>query len=84
MERVVGTGKDAGVSIVATDLLFQGGLILALAFGEENQIGTLEGVGWFPEDAAGEDMAVAEGILAVDQEEVEAVAEAEVLVAVVE
>jgi hypothetical protein len=84
MERVVGTGKDAGVSIVATDLLFQGGLVLALAFGEQDKIGALKGVGGFPEDSAGEDMAVAEGILAVDQEEVEAVAEAEVLVAVVE
>jgi hypothetical protein len=84
VERVVGAGKNLGVAVVAPDLLFEGRLVLALAFGEQDKIGTLEGVGWFPEDAAGEDMAVAEGILAVDQEEVEAVAEAEVLVAVVE
>jgi hypothetical protein len=84
MERVMGAGKDAGVAVVATDLFFESGLVLALAFGEEDEVGSLEGVGWFAEHAAGEDMAVAKGILAVDEEKIEAVAEAEVLVAVVE
>jgi len=84
MERVMGAGKDAGVAVVATDLFFEGGLIFALAFGEEDEVGAFEGVGWFAEHAAGEDMAVAKGILAVDEEKIEAVAETKVLVAVVE
>jgi len=53
MERVMGAGEDAGVSIVAADLFFQGGLILALAFGKKDEVGPLEGVGRFAEDAAG-------------------------------
>jgi hypothetical protein len=69
---------------VAADLFFQSGLILALALGEENEIGPFEGVGWFAEDAAGQHVAVAKGILAIHEEEVEAVAESEVLVAVIE
>ena len=84
VERVMGAGEDAGVAVVAADLFFESGLVLVLAFGEKDEVGALEGVGWFAEDAAGEDVAVAEGILAVDEEEIEAVAEAEVLVAVVE
>jgi hypothetical protein len=84
MERVMGAGEDAGVSIVAADLFFQGGLILALALSEENEIGALKGVGGFPEDSAGQHVAVAKGILAINEEEVKAVAQAEVLVAVVE
>ena len=84
MERVMGAGEDLGVPVVAADLFFEGRLVFALAFGEEDEVGALEGVGRFAEDAAGEDVAVAEGILAVDEEEIEAVAEAEVLVAVVE
>jgi hypothetical protein len=84
VERVVGAGEDAGVAVVAADLLFEDGVVFSLAFGEEDEVGALEGVGRLAEDAAGEDVAVAEGILAIDEEEVEAVAEAEVLVAVVE
>jgi hypothetical protein len=84
VERVMGAGKNLGVPIVAADLFFESGLVLALAFGEEDEVGALEGVGRFAQNAAGKDVAVAEGILSVDEEEVEAVTEAEVLVAVVE
>jgi hypothetical protein len=84
MKRVMGAGKNFGVAVVAADLFFELGLVFALAFGEKDQVGALEGVGRFAKDAAGEDVAVAEGILAVDEEEVKAVAEAEVLVAIVE
>jgi len=84
MERVMGAGEDAGVAVVAADLFFESGLVLALAFGEEDEVGSLEGVGRFAEDAAGKNVAVAEGILAVDEEKIEAVAKAEVLIAVVE
>ena len=38
----------------------------------------------FAKNAAGQDVLVSEGVLAVDEEEVEAVAEAEVLEAVIE
>jgi len=84
VKRVVGAGKDAGVAVVAADLFFQGGLVLALTFGEKDEVGPFEGVGRFAENAAGKDVAVAEGILAVDEEKIETVAETEVLVAVVE
>ena len=84
VERVMGAGEDAGVAVVAADLFFERSLVLVLAFGEKDQVGALEGIGGFPEDAAGEDVAVAEGILAIDEEKIEAVAEAEVLIAVVE
>jgi len=83
MERVMGAGKDAGVAVVATDLFFEGGMVLALAFGEENEVGAFEGVGRFAENAAGKNVTVAEGILAVHEEKIETVAEAEVLVAIV-
>ena len=84
VQRVVGAGEDPGVAVVTANLLLHFSLILALAFGEENEIGPLEGIGRFAENTAGEDVAVPERILAVHEEEVKAVAEAEVLVAVVE
>ncbi len=80
----MGTGKDAGVAVVAPDLFFQSGLVLALALGEEDEIGPFEGVGRLAENTAGKNMPVPKGILAIDEEKVEAVAKAEVLVTVVE
>ena len=80
----MGAGEDLGVAVVTTDLFFEGGLVLALAFSEEDEVGAFEGIGRFTENAAREYVAVAERILAIDEEEVKAVAEAEVLVAVVE
>jgi len=77
-------GVDGGVSVVATDLFFDLGVFVAGAFGKEDEIGPAEGIGGFAKDAAGEDVLVAERVLAVDEEEVKAVAEAEVLKAVVE
>jgi hypothetical protein len=81
---MMGAGENLGVAVVAADLFFQLGLILALAFCEEDKIRAFQGIGGFAEDAAGKDVSVAEGILAIDKEEVEAITEAEVLVAVVE
>ena len=81
---MMGAGENLGVAVVAADLFFKLSLVLALALGEKDEVGAFQGVGRFPENAAGEDVSVAEGILAVDEEEVEAVAEAEVLVAVIE
>lgn len=83
VKRMVGAREDAGMAIVPADLFFQGGLVLALAFGEKDKVGALEGVRRFAEDAAGENVPVAEWILAIDEEEIEAVAEAKVLIAVV-
>jgi len=77
-------GVDGGVSVVAADLFFDLGVFVAGAFGEEDEIGPAECIGGFAKDAAGKDVLVAERVLAVDEEEVEAVAEAEVLKAVVE
>jgi hypothetical protein len=84
VERVVSAGKDPGVAVMAADLLFQSGLVLVLALGEEDEIGPFEGVGRLAENTAGKNMPVPKGILAIDEEEVEAVAEAEVLEAIVE
>ena len=72
------------MSVVAADLFFDLGVFVAGAFGEEDEIGSAEGIGGFAKDASGKDVLVAEWVLAVDEEEVKAVAEAEVLEAVVE
>ena len=84
MKGVMAAGVDGGVSVVAADLFFDLGVFVAGAFGEEDEIGPAEGIGGFAKDAAGKDVLVAERVLSVDEEEVEAVAEAEVLKAVVE
>jgi hypothetical protein len=84
MERVMAAGVDGGVSVVAADLFFDLGVFVAGAFGEEDEIGPAECIGGFAKDAAGKDVLVAERVLAVDEEEVEAVAKAEVLKTVVE
>ena len=84
VKGVMATGVDRGVAIVATDLFFEFGVIFARAFGQENEIGPAEGIGGLAEDSAGENVLIAERVLAVDKEEVKAVAEAEVLKAVVE
>jgi hypothetical protein len=81
---MMSAGENLGVAIVAADLFFEGRLIFALAFGEEDEVSAFERVRWFAEYAAGKHVAVAEGILAVNQEKIKAVAEAEVLIAVVE
>ena len=55
-----------------------------MALGEEDEIGAAQGVGWFAEDSSRQNMFVAERILSIDEEEVKAIAEAEVLEAVIE
>ena len=72
------------MAVVTANLLLHFSLILALAFGEENEIGPLEGIGRFAENTAGEDVAVPERILPVHEEKVKAVAKAKVLVTIVE
>jgi len=84
VERVMAAGVDRGVSVVAADLFFHLGVFVACAFGEEDEIGPAEGIGGFAKDAAGEDVLVAEGILAVDEEKIKSITETEVLEAVVE
>ena len=84
VKGVMATGVDRGVAIVATNLFFEFGVIFARAFGEQDEIGPAEGIGGFAQDAAGKDVLIAERVLAVDEEEIEAVAEAEILEAVVE
>ena len=59
-------------------------MFFPLALGEEDEIGAAQGVGWFAEDSSGQNMFVAERILSIDEEEVKAIAEAEVLEAVIE
>ena len=53
VERVMGTGEDAGVAVVTPDLFFESGLVLVLAFGEQDEVSSFEGVWWFPENATG-------------------------------
>ena len=84
MKGVMATGVDGGVAVMAAYLFFKFGVIFARAFGQKDEIGSAEGIGRFAQDSAGQDVLIAEGVLAVDEEEIEAVAEAEVLKAVVE
>ena len=41
------------MAVVAADLFFQLSLVLALALGEKDEVGAFQGVGRFPENAAG-------------------------------
>ena len=84
MKGVMATGVDGGVAVMAAYLFFKFGVIFARAFGQKDEIGSAEGIGRFAQDSAGQDVLIAEGVLAVDEEEIEAVAEAEILEAVVE
>jgi hypothetical protein len=84
MKWVMAAGVDRGVSVMAADLFFDLGVFVAGAFGEEDEIGSAEGIGGFAKDSSGKDVLVPEWVLAVDEEEIKAVAEAEVLEAVVE
>jgi hypothetical protein len=84
MKGVMAAGVDGGMSVVAADFFLHLGVFVAGAFGEEDEIGAAESIGGFAKDSAGEDVLVAEWVLAIDEEEVEAVAEAEVLEAIVE
>ena len=84
MKGVMAARVDGGMSVVAADFFLHLGVFVAGAFGEEDEIGAAESIGGFAKDAAGQDVLVAEWVLAVDEEEVEAVAEAEVLEAVIE
>jgi hypothetical protein len=84
MKGVMAAGVDGGVPVVAADLFFDLGVFVAGAFGEEDEIGSAECIGGFAKDATGEDVLVAERVLSIDEKKVKAVAEAEVLKAVVE
>ena len=76
MKGVMAAGVDGSMSVVASDLFFHLGVFVAGAFGEEDEIGPAEGIGGFAKDATGQDVLVAEGVLSIDEEKIEAIAEA--------
>jgi hypothetical protein len=67
MERMMAAGVDRGVTVVAADLFFHLGVFVAGAFGEEDELGPAEGIGGFAKDTTGEDVLVADRVLAVDE-----------------
>ena len=75
---------NGGVAVMAPDFFLNLGVIFAGAFGEEDEIGTAESIGGLAEDSAGENVLIAEGVLPVDEEEVKAVAQTEVLESIIE
>ena len=72
------------MSVVAADFFLHLGVFVAGAFGEEDEIGAAESIGGLAQDSAGEDVLVAEWVLAVHEEEVKAVAQTEVLESIIE
>jgi hypothetical protein len=52
---------------MAPDLFLNLGVIFAGAFGEEDEIGAAESIGGLAQDSAGENVLIAEGVLAVDE-----------------
>jgi len=53
VQWVMGAGKNPGVAVVTADLLLQLRMVFALAFGEQDEVSSFEGVWWFPENATG-------------------------------
>ena len=81
----VAAGNDFGGAVEASDAVADFVVaIRAVAFGQEDVTGAAEVAGRFAKRAAGEEEFVAEGGIAVDEHDVEAAAEPEVLEAVVE
>jgi len=75
---------NGGVAVMAPNLFLNLVVIFAGAFGEEDEIGPAESIGGLAEDSAGENVLIPKGVLAVDEEEVEAVAQTEVLKSIIE
>ena len=84
MERMVTAWKNRCMPVVFSDHLLEFRVVFSLAFREENQVGPAKGIRRLAQNSPREDMAIAKGILSIDKEKVEAVAEAEVLVAIVQ
>jgi len=84
MERLVGALDELGVLVVAAEFLAQFGEVAAIALGDEDDVGAAELLGRLAQEAAREEVAVGEGGLAVDEDDVDALLEAEELEAVVE
>ena len=58
---------NGGVAVMAPDFFLNFGVIFAGAFREEDEIGTAESIGGLAEDSAGENVLIAERVLAVDE-----------------
>jgi hypothetical protein len=76
--------ENFSMAIELTDSFFEIGQIAAIAFGQENGIGSFEVIAGFPESSARQDVFVAEGMLAVDEGEVDPFFKGEILIAIVE
>ena len=77
-------GVNGRMTIMATDGFFNLLVILTVAFGQKNEIGPTQGIGGFAQDSPWKNMLVAERILTIDEEEIESVAEPEVLESIVQ
>lgn len=75
---------QSSLGIEGMNLLSEGGGIASANLGDANKAGAAEVAKRLSEDATGEDVAVAEGIAAIHEDEVHPVAEALVLEAVIE
>jgi len=64
---VMAARVNGGVAVMAPDLFLNLGVIFAGAFREEDEIGAAESIGGLAQDSAGEDVLIAEGVLAVDE-----------------
>ena len=81
---VMAARVNGGVAVMVPNLFLNLGVIFAGAFREEDEIGTAESIGGLAEDSAGENVLIAERVLPVDEEEVKAVAQTEVLESIIE
>ena len=77
-------GVNGCMPVMATDGFFNLLVIFAVAFGQKNEIGPTQGIGGLSQDSPWKHMLVAERILTVDEEEIESVAEPEVLESIVQ
>ena len=84
MLRTVGALDDVHAGIVLLDELLDLGVALAVGLGEEDVGGAAQMLDGLAQDAAGQQVAVAEGIGFVDEQEVQPALERQVLEAVVE
>ena len=77
-------GVNGRMTIMATDGFLNLLVILAVAFGQKNEIGPTQGIGGLAQDSPWKNMLVAERILSIDEEEIESVTEPEVLESVIQ
>jgi hypothetical protein len=84
VEGLVGALDDFGGAVIEADALNEFVVGFAVAFGDEDVTGAVEVLGRFAEGAPGEKVFVSEGGVTIDEDNIEAMAEAEVLEAVIE